>query len=398
MPYDGDKRMIAATKRIEKISINPKNRQYIFDFIEQLSAEGITKKRQVKYMYILGKICRMYNKDFSKATRKDMVKLVSQINNSDRSEWSKHDYKVFLRRFMKWLRETEGQTFEKHEYPEEVKWISVNVKRSRKKLPKQLLNIDDVKKLAEHTDNLRDRCLVFCLYETGCRIGELLGVKIKDVDNDQYGTRLTVLGKTGSRKIRVIASAPAINNWLLDHPRRDDSEAFLFCGIWSKKRGEELDYQTIRVMLHKLGKKANIKKPINPHHWRHSRATELAKRLTEAQLCEYMGWVQGSQEASTYVHLSGRDTEDAILAMHGLKDLDKERTQLKSIECPRCLVKNDPAAKFCSQCSLGLDEKSIMDWDKQKEQAAKIGSLDIEMMKDEGFRPVSYTHLRAHET
>jgi hypothetical protein len=32
---------------------------------------------------------------------------------------------------------------------------------------------------------------------------------------------------------------------------------------------------------------------VNPHHFRHSRATQLANWLTEAQLCAWFGWVQG---------------------------------------------------------------------------------------------------------
>ena len=86
-----------------------------------------------------------------------------------------------------------------------------------------------------------------------------------------------------------------------------------------------------------------------------------------------MGWVQGSQEASTYVHLSGRDTDKAILELHGLVDEEKKESEFKAIKCPRCGIKNDPAAKFCSGCSLGLDEQTVMEYDQQKEQAIKLG-------------------------
>ena len=41
-------------------------------------------------------------------------------------------------------------------------------------------------------------------------------------------------------------------------------------------------------------------------------------------------------------------------------------------------IVNDPAAKFCSQCSLGLDEKTILEYDKQKDQTTKMGLGIIE--------------------
>ena len=99
----------------------------------------------------------------------------------------------------------------------------------------------------------------------------------------------------------------------------------------------------------------------------------------------YMGWVQGSREAATYVHLSGRDMDRAILALHGLADEEREEDKFKVIECSRCGITNDPGAKFCKGCSLGLDEKSIMEYDQQKEMATKLG-FDVQgMLQDHDF-------------
>jgi site-specific recombinase XerD/phage FluMu protein Com len=381
-----EKKLKRAKEHIENLSILTENKNHIMSFIEQLSAEGLTKIRQIKYLYTLGKIAKMLSKDFSKTDKNDIKKLCSTINNTNYKEWTKHDYKVVLKRFYKWLREEEGQEFDKGQYPNEVKWIPLNMKKERKRLPKEMLTIEEIKNLANQTNNLRDRCLILLLYESGARIGELLNLKIKDIESDEYGAKINLFGKTGERKIRIIASAPSISNWLLEHPKKEDKNSFLFCGIWSKKRGKEIGYQTIRLMLKEASEKAGINKPMNPHHFRHSRATELAKIFTESQLCEYMGWVQGSQEAATYVHLSGRDMDRAVLGMHGLVEAETEKEKFKTIKCPRCNIKNSPGSKFCSGCSLALDEKSVMEFDAQKDQATQMGYADMEMLKDPKFR------------
>ena len=101
-----------------------------------------------------------------------------------------------------------------------------------------MLTSNEIKELASHANNLRDRAFILSLYETGARIGELLSVKIKDVEFDKYGSLVNLNGKTGPRKIRILASSPAISNWLMEHPKRTDREAPLFSGIWSKKRGK----------------------------------------------------------------------------------------------------------------------------------------------------------------
>jgi len=368
----------------EKADVVPANRKHIEKFLQQITAEGLSKARQAKYIYALIKLDQWIGKDFIKANKQDLIRVCGTLENSDYTDNTIHDYKAVMKRYYRWLREDEGLRFDVGEYPKEVSWIKTTIKKKNHKLPKQLLSIEDVKKLANHTNNMRDRALILFLYESGCRIGEALNIKIKDLQFDKYGAKVNLKGKTGSRVIRIISSTPSISNWLIGHPRKEDGEAYLFCGIWGGNKGKVLNYRHVNNLLKQAAKKADINKPVNPHHFRHSRASKLAQKLTEAQLCQYLGWVQGSSEASVYVHLSGRDSDKAILEMHGLAKEEKTKDKFAQIECPRCKTVNDPAANVCSHCSLGLDEKSIMEYDKHKEDLAQ-SSLILEkaLGKDE---------------
>ena len=373
MKNNHDNEVLSAKERVKSLQILPQNKKYILRFVEQISAEGITKRRQARYCYTLGKIAGMLKKDFSKATKEDIVTLCSAINNKDYKDWTKHGYLVMTKRFYKWLRETEGQNFVKNEYPPEVKWIKANFKNNRQHLPSELLTIEDVKKLADAANNLRDRAFVLMLYESGARIGELINLTLKDIEPDKYGIKVSLFGKTGARKIRLIASAPAINMWIeRGHSDRDNKNSMLFCGMWAKKKGKDIEYSTFRLMLQDLAKKAKITKPINPHHFRHSRATELAKMFTEAQLCQYMGWIPASREAATYVHLSGRDMDKAVLKLNGLVDEeDTEDSKFKAITCPRCGIQNSPESRACPHCGIPLDLQSVMDYEKTSKETLK---------------------------
>ncbi|OYT27974.1 hypothetical protein B6U98_05820 [Thermoplasmatales archaeon ex4572_165] len=374
-------------KLFNQDKISKKNAEYILEFADRLSAKDFSDNRQRKYLYVLSKLVRIYGKDFDKATRKDMNNLASIIREKYNGE-TPRDYLVILRIFLRYVRDPDGKKYRKNEFPDEVSDIEPGSRKYKKMLPTELLTLDEVKNIAEKSGNLRDRCFVLLLYETGCRIGELIGndffpgVLLKHIENDKHGVIITVIGKTGSRKLRVIASAPAINNWLLEHPDRKNKNASLFCGIWTN-RGKRIQYRYWNKMLKEVGKIAGIDKPMNPHHFRHSRASELANFMTESQLCQYMGWEQGSKQTRTYVHL--RDTDSAILAMHGIEEDKKKQSKFNPIECPRCKIKNDPSAKFCSQCSLGLDEKSVMEYDERKEDATKTGFNIMELLKDPDF-------------
>jgi len=266
------KNVEAAEHRLNELKISAINKKLVISFKEQLAAEGMSIGRQAKYIYTLGRIAQYIDVDnFRKANKQDIVKLVAKINNnSDFKDWTKYNYLVIIRRFYKWLRQSE-------EYPKEVKWIKPRIKQHKKTMPKDLLNFNDVKKMANATYNLRDRCFILLLYETGARIGEILGIKLNDIEKDKYGCKIGLQGKTGYRKIRVISAAPAISNWLSQHPDRENEKSLLFCGIGNFKRGARLEYANFRKILRKTAKKINLKKPVNPHHFRHSRATDLAK-------------------------------------------------------------------------------------------------------------------------
>jgi integrase/recombinase XerD len=85
---------------------------------------------------------------------------------------------------------------------------------------------------------------------------------------------------------------------------------------------------------------------------RHSRATHLAKHLTEAQMCTFFGWVVGTQVVRRYVHLSGKDVDSALFALNEGGQMNMEEHKLKSVKCKRCSESISPTMNFCSKCAL----------------------------------------------
>lgn len=372
--HNPSRRLEYALKRLSKSSILDENKKHIENFAKSCLAEGIGKLRVVKYIYTLIKVAEILNKDFMKASREDIEQVVYEIENANFSEWTKHDYRVTIKKFYKWLKGN-GE-----EYPPEVKWIKAKRNGRNNKLPEELITPEEVKALAEAAENPRDRAMFLTLYESGARVGELLNMKIKHVVFDKYGALVMLNGKTGMRRVRLVASVPAISAWLDVHPFKDNPEAWLWCSLATNYYGKRLTYALFDRILKKTVKKAGIKKKIYPHLFRHSRATELAKRLTEAQLCQVMGWVQGSKQAAIYVHLSQRDTDEAILSMYGLLDKKKDsKEKLMAVKCPRCRQDNYPGSRFCRYCGMALDVKAAMEAEDRDKQ---VGASLIEALKD----------------
>lgn len=355
-------RAISQLKEDKDITKN--NKAKIIEFCNYIFANSITLGRIRKYVYTLGNLAKMLKMDFDKATKDDIIRVVREIESKDYKDWTKHDYKIILKRFYKWLKGLDDDDY----YPAEVRWIKANFAVKNRKLPDELLTEEEVKRMIDATYNLRDKSLISILWESGARVGEISSsLLIKNVAFDKYGAVLTVDGKTGMRRVRLVSSASLLADWLNAHPDKDNPEAPLWLGAKEKNNGKAISYNNVCGLLKRIGQKAGIKKNIHPHLFRHSRATYLAKFLTEAQMNEYLGWVQGSDMPRTYVHLSGRDVDSALLKLYGIKHEDKKEIEEKPKRCPRCKEYNT-GNKFCGKCSLPLDLETAISIDQAKEE------------------------------
>lgn len=369
--YNKQERLELAVRNLLASKLSEKSKDAVLRFRDQCSAEGLSAARIIKYLSHLKNIGRMLGKDFGSADKRDIAMVVRKVEENGYSDWTKHDYKVTLKKFYRWLRDSD-------EYPEEVKWIKSTVRNGKTKLPEELLTEDDVNRLVGAADNLRDKALVSVLYESGCRISELLSMRVKHVQFDKYGAQIMVRSGKGSRRIRLIPSSPSLSQWIANHPLGDDPEAPLWVGFGSKNKNRHLKYPCVSKMLKALKAKAKLRKPVNPHTFRHSRATILAKDLTEAQLKQIFGWTQASDMASVYVHLSGRDTDNALLNLYGLKkDEEVKGSKLKARRCPRCEYVNPATSKFCGRCSLVLDLKTALDLETKQKGLNAIADIAL---------------------
>lgn len=292
-----DNSLIRAELRIKEAEYPEENKNLILLFENFLFAEGLKTLRVLKYMLQLNTLARMLDKTmpgkvFLDMNRMDIQVLVAQIERSDKAEWTKHDYKVAIKRFFSW------QNKENYRPSVDTDWISTSMKKSQTKLPEEMLTEEEIKLMIEKATHPRDKATIAVLYDSGCRIGELGSLKIKHVTFDQYGSILLVSGKMGVRRVRIMFSGEYLSTWLNNHPGKDDPESW----VWVPNRGKgagkaQMQYHAFRKVPADATAAAGIKKRIHPHLFRHSRSTELAQYLTESRMEEHLGWVHGSNSA-----------------------------------------------------------------------------------------------------
>jgi site-specific recombinase XerD/phage FluMu protein Com len=369
----------AYAKLVERINNSTdigEDRKLLLEYDKNRKIEGISVSTRITLLRNLLYLRRMLGKPFKDATKEDIQNLISSLIEKGVYGSTISKFKSDLKHFYKWLM---GNN---EEYPEIVKWIKTTTRTNS--LPRDnLLTEEEIKELLQVCLHPRDRAMVLMLAESGLRVGELLSLKVGHVRFDQYGAIVTVRGKTGDRAVRLIASAPSLSSWMESHPDRENPHAPLFVQIGPKNKNQPLTYFSAYATLKRLAKRAGIKKEIHPHVFRHTAATRLARLLTEAEMKQYLGWVQSSKMAGIYVHLASRDVDKTLLRIHGLlsEDEDQER-KMVAIKCPRCKQRNSFGAKFCSYCGLPLDIRSAMEVDEKRKRSEKI--LNI-LSKDPEF-------------
>jgi integrase len=409
--YNIDRNLELCKSRLQKDEEIPeKVKKEIFDFTKKLNREGISKHRQYFYIERLKIMARIMGNKFLNPTPKDLEKGVdglleaqtrtkrSYSEGEGYSDRTVSDVIYSMKRFYR--------DYKDGKYLDIASKLKVNRHASKEKKPEDLVTKEELNSLLRACQNERDKALISMLYDSGCRIGELLTMRVRDVEYDEYGMRLTVSGKTGVRKVRVVGDSVALAREYQERYRRTNPDDLFFVGV----EGGPAKYDSISTMLYKVSKRAGIQKRIHPHLFRHTRASLLARDLPEAPLESQMGWVHGSKMSKVYVSLSGEQQDEAVLRVYGIE----KRKNEKGIEyvpqiCPRCGAQNPgrDVAQYCYRCGMPLDAKEREKYEELEEKAtdvimnSKVESAVLQVLKkvlqkaDPEFRDKSLSQVYA---
>ncbi|MFC1692154.1 tyrosine-type recombinase/integrase [Candidatus Latescibacterota bacterium] len=375
--HDYEKRYKSSLCTLEKSGISNKNKELIQKFDRTCALENLSISRRIRIIGTLNTISKFLDVDFDKASKDDLKNVVLKIDT--KKEWSiatKHTYKAIIKKFYKWL--AYGDEYKDiQDYPEIISWMKVSIKS--KDQPRinasDILTEPEIEKLINVAEHPRDKAFISMLYELGARIGEIGSLRIKDVSRDKYSFIIDLSGKTGHRTPRIVISDPHLSSWLNIHPMNNNPNAPLWIMLGNRNKNERMMYAAFRALVLRLKERAQIKKRIYPHLFRHTRATHLLrnKQINESQAKVYFGWVPSSKMLSEYSHLVSQDVNDIMLEIHGIKTSENKR-EAKIKNCPRCKQINPKEHLFCKNCGSILDMKTAVELDDKRKGFDDIAS------------------------
>ncbi len=345
----------------------------ILEFVR--ATEGaVSRQRTLTYLQALPGAAKRLGGAFLNPDRETPTRFKEAYR--DYAFWTLATGASCLVRFWRWRYERDGKEF--------PGWLRIPLSKrfANHKGAGDVLSPEEVDRLAAACPNARDKAFVLTLYESGARVGELLVLRVADVERTEYGgIRLQLPdGKTGPRTVPLFeAAVPALLTWLRQHPKADDPSSPVWCHVQQAGRdGVPITYNHARQMIRDAARRAGISKPVNPHNFRHSRATTVAKdaQVPTAVFEKMFGWARGSPIAQEYVHLSARDVEEALMRKHGIVPAEQPGTSPRlPRRCARCQWPNDAQARFCTTCGGALDLKAATELEEKEKQAERLAAL-----------------------
>lgn len=147
---------------------------------------------------------------------------------------------------------------------------------------------------------LRNRAIIELLYSSGVRVGELVSLKIKNLN--LRSRTLNVLGKGKKERLLPVThqAAESIENYLMKREGNKEPESIIFCNL----KGIGLTERGVQYIIDRISREAEIFRTVTPHMLRHSFATHF---LENGMNLRYLQHLLGHSNLSTteiYTHLS----------------------------------------------------------------------------------------------
>ncbi len=173
-----------------------------------------------------------------------------------------------------------------------------HIERPRKKerLP-EVLSKEEIVRMIRATKNPKHRCMLSLLYSAGLRRGELLSLKVTDIDSQ----RMLIMIKQGKGgKDRVTLLAKQVLNELRVYYFQHRPKEYLFEG----PEGRPYSGSSVMKIVHRAARWAGIRRRVTPHMLRHSFATHLLEEGTDLRYIQALLGHNSSKTTERYTHVA----------------------------------------------------------------------------------------------
>jgi integrase/recombinase XerD len=198
--------------------------------------------------------------------------------------------------------------------------------REPKRVP-LVLSQDEARHLLASATSLKARTMLTLAYGCGLRAGEVVRLKVGDIDTERRIIRIVQSKGAKDRQVMLSDDMLALlREWWLERPCQTDAdvalaERYIFPG---RRPGDHLTTRQLRRLLDQTADAAGITKPLSMHCLRHSFATHLLERDVNVRVIQAMLGHSQLDTTARYTHVTTNMIADVASP---LDDIDQKRSK-----------------------------------------------------------------------
>jgi integrase/recombinase XerD len=272
------------TKQVKTIN-NLSNDNYLSMFLNAKKIEGCSERTLAYYKTTVEKLLDDVNDPIRKVTTDDIREYLANYQSiNDCSKTTIDNIRRNISSFFTWLEE-------------EDYIIKSPMRRIHKikttKTVKEVISDEEIEKMRDKCQSLRDLAIIDLLYSTGIRIGELVRLNIDDIDFEER--ECIVFGK-GDKERRVYFDAKTKIHLMGYINSRSDANPALFVTLDAPY--DRLRISGVEIRLRRLGRELGINK-VHPHKFRRTMAT---RAIDKGMPIEQVQRLLGHSQIDTTMH------------------------------------------------------------------------------------------------
>jgi len=163
----------------------------------------------------------------------------------------------------------------------------------------EVLSKEEVQKVISAANNIKHKSLLSLTYACGLRRGEVLNLKLKDLDSDRKLIRIT---QAKGKKDRYVTFGTKLRNLLAEYYKLYKPKVYLFEGQYEHQYGG----RSFELVLKHCITKTGIKKRATLHTLRDSYATHLLESGTDIRYIQELLGHKDPKTTMIYTHVSSK--------------------------------------------------------------------------------------------
>ena len=179
---------------------------------------------------------------------------------------------------------------------------TIRPKTPQRILP-EILSTKEVKQLLDGTQNIKHKAILATIYALGLRSGELINLKIKDLDGDR---NTIFIQQAKGKRDRVLPFPESLKPFLRTYYQKYKPKLYLFEG----QKGRKYTSSSLRAVFNQACKRAGIRKQVTLHSLRHAYATHLLDKGTDLRRIQSLLGHNNIKTTMIYTHVTQKNILD----------------------------------------------------------------------------------------